>query len=165
MTGTKRCASRKSEEGYKKVESCEEEELEPSGAAASAAPVGIEEREGVKEEEESKPLPEQPLPTESTEAADQAADSTPAVDQTAEIKEEKEQVVEGQEEEEPEQDPTVEPEGEAAASAAQPHNRAAELSPISSQVRQVSKPAGKFVAHTPNTPRLRSILRHRGGSR
>ena len=120
MTGTKRCASRKSEEGYKKVESCEEEELEPSGAAASAAPVGIEEREEVKEEE-NKPLPEQPLPTESTEAADQAADSTTAVDQTAETKEEKEEVVEGpQEEEEPEQDPTVEPEAEAAASAARP---------------------------------------------
>ena len=43
-------ALRIKEERRKEVES-PEEELEPSGAAASAAPVGIEEEEGVKEEE------------------------------------------------------------------------------------------------------------------
>ena len=145
-------ALRIKEEGYKKVESSEEEELEPSGAAASAAPVGIEEREEVKEEE-NKPLPEQPLPTESTEAADQAADSTTAVDRTAETKEEKSLSRIQQSSREPKR--LLQPLGD----------RAAELSPISSQLQQVSRPAGKFVASTQNTPQLRSILRRRGESR
>ena len=115
-------ALRIKEERHGKVESSEEEELGPSGAAASAAPSGTGEEGKVKD---------QPLPA--TSAADPAASTTPAVEKTAETtsaaektaetKEEEENTkgTEGPgEEEEPEQDPTAEPEAEAADPAAQP---------------------------------------------
>ena len=112
-------ALRIKEERHSKVETSEEEDQEIPGAADSAAPSGKEEKE------------EEPLPAAS--AAESAANTTPAVvgtaettsavEGTAETKEEEEETTketEGGEEEKPEQDPTVEPEAEAADPAAQP---------------------------------------------
>ena len=113
------------EERHSKVESSEEEELGPSGAADPAAPSGIGEERKEREEEKKEPLP-------ATSAADPAASTTPAVEKTAETtsavektvetKEEKENTegAEGsEEEEESEQDLTGEPGTGAASSAAQ----------------------------------------------
>ena len=111
-------ALRIKEERHSKVETSEEEDQEIPEAADSAAPSG-------KEEKEEEPLP-------ATSAAEPAANTTPAVvetaettsavEGTAETKEEEETTkeTEGGEEEKPEQDPTVEPEAEAADPAAQP---------------------------------------------